>query len=344
MRRFETARPYVVHGDEAPAFWAIGNLWRVMATGVQTDNQFCLIDQVCTDDGGGPPSHTHTQEEGLYVISGHCSFHAGGVDISAGTGTFVSVPRLTPHAFTVDAPGTQLLNFYLPAGFELLLMGLATAAERNAAPTGKPAMPNRRLVERMSADYGEAAVLGLPFADMPTPETMRTTPGPDAVVPPFAVTADQAPTYWHAGGRWSVLATGEQTAGTYCMFEQLMPNGPAAPPHLHADMDEVFYVLEGDATVLMGDRLVAVRQGGLVFIPRGTVHGFRVDSPVARLLNLYTHAGFERSVALLGGVATAPGLPPAGWTPPDMPQERRETLFEEIGMRVLAVADPFRTG
>ncbi|MBC7799090.1 MAG: cupin domain-containing protein, partial [Gemmatimonadaceae bacterium] len=140
-----TARAYVMHPDDAPGFWQLGNLWRVMATGVQTGNSFCLLDQLVMPDGGGPCTHTHAQDEGLYVVSGHCTFNAGGLTIPAPAGSFVSVPRRTEHSFTVDAPSTQLLNFYLPAGFEIILMGLAHPAERNALPPPGVPLPPRRL-------------------------------------------------------------------------------------------------------------------------------------------------------------------------------------------------------
>ena len=73
-----TARPYIVTPDTAPNFWQIRNLWRVMATGIQTGGSFCALDQLVTTDGGGPPTHTHTQDEGLYVVSGHCTYNAAG--------------------------------------------------------------------------------------------------------------------------------------------------------------------------------------------------------------------------------------------------------------------------
>lgn len=127
------AKPIITHAKDAPAYWQIGNLWRVMATGVQTDNSFTLLDQIVNDGGGGGPvTHTHTQDEGLYVIKGACTFNAGGHHgLEAKAGTFVSVPRLTEHSFTVDSPETQILNFYLPAGFEQLLIGIAHPADRN---------------------------------------------------------------------------------------------------------------------------------------------------------------------------------------------------------------------
>ena len=77
---------YVATPDNAPAFWQLGNLWRIMATWNSTNNYFCLLDQLVTPDGGGPCTHMHPSDEGLYVVSGHCTFHAGGQTISAGSG------------------------------------------------------------------------------------------------------------------------------------------------------------------------------------------------------------------------------------------------------------------
>ena len=338
-----TSRALVATPETAPAFWQIGNLWRVMATGVQTDNAFCLLDQLVMADGGGPCTHTHTQDEGLYVVSGHCTFNAGGETIAAGAGSFVAVPRRTEHSFTVDASDTQLLNFYLPAGFELILMGLAAPAARNELPPpGAVPLPPRRLVEQLSRDYGQAPVLGLPFADPPGPDNMATTPTPGARARPLVASAATAPAYWTMGGLWTVLMDGRDSDGSYSVIEQLMPPGPQASPHRHEWTDEVFYILGGEAEFLLEDRVERAGKGALVFIPRGTVHAFRVvgDRP-CRAMNLYTPAGFERSVEALAPLAGSRTLPPPNWTPPEVAPEHRAALFTDFGMRTMKVSTPW---
>jgi mannose-6-phosphate isomerase-like protein (cupin superfamily) len=57
------------------------------------------------------------------------------------------------------------------------------------------------------------------------------------------------------------ILTGELAAGQ-----------PAPPFHLHPHTDEAFYVADGEATFLLGDREVRVTTGGFVFIPRGVPH------------------------------------------------------------------------
>jgi mannose-6-phosphate isomerase-like protein (cupin superfamily) len=45
------------------------------------------------------------------------------------------------------------------------------------------------------------------------------------------------------------------------------------PKHLHAEANEIQYILEGKGTIWLGDKEVAVKPGDLVIIPKGTPHG-----------------------------------------------------------------------
>ena len=339
-----TARPYIVTPDTAPSFWQIRNLWRVMATGIQTGGSFCALDQLVSADGGGPSTHMHKQDEGMYVVNGHCTFNAAGQAIPAGSGSFVAIPRHTEHSFVVNVPGTQLLNFYLPAGFEMILMSVSVPAERNELPPPDAVpLPPRRLVEQLNRDYGVTELLGMNFVYPPTEKNMVTKPTPGAKVLPFRSDVTTSQSYWYANGLFTVLADGPSTDDSYCLLEQLLPKGPAAPPHLHEWADEVFYILDGEAEFLLGDRIDTAGKNALVFIPKGTVHAFRINSETARLLNLYTPAGFERSVAMLGEPTQLRNLPPPGWTQPEVLDDQRARLFADIGMRPVAVPNPFKS-
>jgi hypothetical protein len=167
----------VLSNQESPAFWLIHNLWMPLATSFSTGGNFCFIDQVCGTGIGGPPTHAHPSDEGLYVVEGHCTFHAGGKTVKAGPGSFVSVPRLTEHSFTVDAPSSHILNWYTSGGFEMLLMSIATpATERKPPVPNSLPMPPRWMVEECSREFGQIEVLALPFADPPTEDNMATNP------------------------------------------------------------------------------------------------------------------------------------------------------------------------
>ena len=135
---------------------------------------------------------------------------------------------------------------------------------------------------------------------------------------PFHSTVQTAPAYWNQGILWSVLAEGKTTDESYVLFEELCPIGAGAPPHVHLYTDEVFYMLDGTAEFLAGDKRETVRKGSLVFIPRGTVHAFKVRSETARMLNLYSQAGFERIIELGGQRTEQRILPPSDWQAPEV--------------------------
>src|ERR1043165_2051370 len=64
-----------------------------------------------------------------------------------------------------------------------------------------------------------------------------------------------------------------ETDGAYVAVIGVFPPGEPAPPfHIHPTTDEGFYVAEGDATFLLGNRELSVTSGAFVFVPRGTPH------------------------------------------------------------------------
>jgi quercetin dioxygenase-like cupin family protein len=341
------AKPFVTNADDSPAYWQIGNLWQVMATGVQTDNAFTLLDQVVHDGGGGGPiTHTHAQDEGLYVISGKCTFNAGGHQgLTGPPGTFVSIPPNTEHSFTVDEPDTHVLNFYLPAGFEQLLIGISHPAKERQPPPPEliqEMMAPRWLADKLSEDYGQVSTLGNPFADPPDPAKMFTKPTPGATVFPFTANAQNIDTFSTMGGRWTILAAGKQTEGCYCLLEVRLRKGVFIAPRIYKDKDEMFYVFDGNMTLMLGDRLVTAAKGSLVYIPSGTVYSARVDSDQAHCLNLHTRSGFEEFIEYVGTPGgREPDAPGADFQEKSVDVGARSRLLGKIGLQELAVPSVF---
>jgi Cupin domain len=166
------------------------------------------------------PKIAHPSDEGLYILEGQCTFNAGGKTFKAGPGTFVSIPRLVEHSFTVDVPNSRLLNWYSPGGFEMLLMSIATpAAERKPPVPNSLPMPPRWMVEECAREFGQITVHGLPFADPPTKENMATRPSEVNPVKPYGVEVKNAPAYWSQGILWTILPTADQTGGSYSLIE-----------------------------------------------------------------------------------------------------------------------------
>ncbi len=113
------------------------------------------------------------------------------------------------------------------------------------------------------------------------------------------------------GTQVSILA-GHAATGSFGITLQRGDEGTGPPPHSH-DWDEAFYVLEGEIHFQCDGEIDACSAGTLVYVPRGTVHGFRYGKGGAQMLEV-TGAG-----ALATDLFTAVDEEiPAG--PPDIPR------------------------
>jgi mannose-6-phosphate isomerase-like protein (cupin superfamily) len=110
------------------------------------------------------------------------------------------------------------------------------------------------------------------------------------------------------------IATGDNTLGTYAMWEAIVPPNGGPPPHVHSREEEGFYILEGEIMVQAGDERVVATAGMFVNMPLGLPHSFKNESSKsAKMLIMVAPAGlenmfFEVGVPLAEGSTSA--LPP----------------------------------
>lgn len=72
-------------------------------------------------------------------------------------------------------------------------------------------------------------------------------------------------------------------------------DGPGA--HDHEDNDEVFYVLEGTITFLIGDKWVDAAKETFLRIPAKTTHDFKnKTAEKSGVLNFFIPGGFEKNM------------------------------------------------
>jgi mannose-6-phosphate isomerase-like protein (cupin superfamily) len=100
-------------------------------------------------------------------------------------------------------------------------------------------------------------------------------------------------------GRISAVfkADGAETDGKYSISEWwLEPHTQGPGAHSH-DEDDVFYVIEGTMSFLIGDRWVDAPTGSFVLAPAGTTHDFENrTSSRAGVLNFSAPGDFEESM------------------------------------------------
>lgn len=83
-----------------------------------------------------------------------------------------------------------------------------------------------------------------------------------------------------------------ETKGDLFVIEQANQRRGGPPLHVHHGEDELFYVLEGEYLVQVGDQRFVLKMGDCVLGPRGVPHAWAFSgSTTGRLLLSYTPAG-----------------------------------------------------
>lgn len=100
-------------------------------------------------------------------------------------------------------------------------------------------------------------------------------------------------------GRMSAVfkADGGETQNAYSISEWwLEPHTQGPGAHSHEE-DDVFYVIEGTMSFLVGDRWIDAPKGSFVLAPGGVTHDFENrSSSRAGILNLSIPGEFEESM------------------------------------------------
>lgn len=120
---------------------------------------------------------------------------------------------------------------------------------------------------------------------------------------------DVKPIKW-AGeqGRW--LLRGEETGGLYSFFEVTSPPGGGPPLHIHEDVDESFYVIEGEYEIELDGEKHKATPGSLVYGPRGVGHAFvNTWHKPSKMLCIATPGGVEDWFEELGQLIDGQGPP-----------------------------------
>ena len=154
--------------------------------------------------------------------------------------------------------------------------------------------------------------------------TLTTARADDPGVPHLGVVGDT----------YTILLTGADTAGRYCLIDMHIPPGGGPPPH-HHDFEESFTVLEGEIEATFHGATSVVRTGETINIPADAPHQFtnKADRP-ARLLCVCAPAGQEEFFAAIG--VPVPGRT----TPPPKPDKAAQAAFQA---KAEALAPHYRT-
>ena len=91
---------------------------------------------------------------------------------------------------------------------------------------------------------------------------------------------------WMLDAQDTIKADAERTGGGFSVVEFLDFEGSSVPLHVNDRWGTGFYVLEGEYSFVIADEMVAASVGWWVYVPPGTPHAWRCDSPGGQLLNV----------------------------------------------------------
>lgn len=151
--------------------------------------------------------------------------------------------------------------------------------------------------------------------------------------------AEEGGALWFNNDLLTFKATSEETEEAFIVFEELSQRGKVTPLHSHPDVDETFYVLEGEILVHADGAERAVGGGGFASVPRGSPHALLVTSEIARILTLITPGIKEMELFFreAGEPAKERALPPKG----PLAIERIGAAAERYGSVLILGPPPF---
>lgn len=102
------------------------------------------------------------------------------------------------------------------------------------------------------------------------------------------------------GDTYTILLSGRETAGQFCLIDMHVPPGGGPPPHRH-DFEETFVLLDGELEATFRGQKRAVKAGETIHIPANAPHQFHNSSskPV-RMLCVCSPAGQEEFFEQIG--------------------------------------------
>jgi quercetin dioxygenase-like cupin family protein len=114
----------------------------------------------------------------------------------------------------------------------------------------------------------------------------------------------------------SILLSGEDTGGAYCLLDLRVAPGKGVPRHTHTREDEALFVLSGELEATVGDEIFTLRAGDTLMAPRNIPHQLRNSGTVPNhYLIMFSPSGFEgflRATSVpAADDAVAPTEPPA---------------------------------
>jgi quercetin dioxygenase-like cupin family protein len=150
-----THPPVLRQTTEGRTIAVVGDVYRFLATGEDTNGKYAMWEAI-VPPGGGPPPHVHSrEEEGFYILEGEITVHVGDERIVATAGMFANMPVGMPHSFKneSDRPAKMLISV-APAGLEQMFFEVGVPVVQGATSAAPPTKEEIEKLMAVAPRYG----------------------------------------------------------------------------------------------------------------------------------------------------------------------------------------------
>ena len=147
--------PTLKKPDEGRTIGVVGDVYRFLAVGADTDGKYALWEAI-VPPGGGPPPHVHRrEEEGFYILEGEITFTIGDKRLVATAGMFANMPVGTPHSFKNESgKSARMLISVAPAGLEQMFFEVGVPVAQGATTVPPPTKEEIEKLLAVAPRYG----------------------------------------------------------------------------------------------------------------------------------------------------------------------------------------------
>jgi len=150
-----THQPTIRKSNEGRTIAVVGDVYRFMATGEDTNGKYAMWEAI-VPPGGGPPPHVHSkEEESFYVLEGEITFQIGEKRVVATAGMFANMPVGTPHSFKNESskPAKMLISV-APAGLEKMFFEIGVPLPEGSITALPPTKEEIEKLLNVAPRYG----------------------------------------------------------------------------------------------------------------------------------------------------------------------------------------------
>ncbi|MEV4869700.1 cupin domain-containing protein [Streptomyces syringium] len=143
---------HVRHSGDGSAFWMLNGLYEIKASSDETDGAVTVV-EMTLPEGSGPPPHTHSGTESVYVIEGTVHYHIADETFEGGPGSFFHIPAGTWERFEPTST-VRLLITYAPGGIEAFFAEAGEPAQRRELPPRSDTPPDVEALIEIAKRHG----------------------------------------------------------------------------------------------------------------------------------------------------------------------------------------------